>query len=157
MNSILVGLRSNMMDGIQPIEAWLAWAGERYGFLQVSNIYRTEGQALSQGWLAELWAVAKLETEKSHFESGTLILENKDIPIEITLLSWGDQVFLNPETPLPNPDLHRKRVFLQCSAELEPKLVHPILGQTLVQLVNLEHRPLNAEFFAQGRRTLNKG
>ncbi len=157
MSLVLVGLRSNLMNGMKPIEHWLSWAQENYGEVQISNIYRTEGQALDRGWLSELWTVVRIETEISHFDSQTLPIRPPDSDVEATLLSWDDQVLLNPKAPLPNPDLHRKRLFLQCSAELEPKLVHPILGQTLVELVNLDQRPLSAAFFGQGRRTLSKG
>lgn len=155
MNFVLIGLRSNLMQGLKPLEDWSRWAQKTYGDLQLSNIYRTEGQALKQGWLSELWAVARVETEHSHYDSASFLLKESDGSVEATLLSWGNEVFLNPETPLPNPDLHRQRVFLQCCAEIEPKLVHPILGQSLIELVNLDTRPLNADFYAQGRRTLS--
>lgn len=157
MTPVLIGIRSNLMEGLKPIEEWLDWAQSEFQAVQLSNIYRTEGQALNRGWLSELWAVVRIETELTYLDSAQLKTRPEDSQIESTLLAWGSEVLLNPIAPLPNPNLHRQRVFLQCSAELEPKLVHPILGQSLVELVNLEQRPLDAEFFAQGRRTLNKG
>lgn len=155
MTFVLIGLRSNLMEGMKPLENWSHWAQKKYGGLLLSNIYRTEGQALKQGWLSELWAVARIETNQSHYESAELQIKNPGESVEATLLAWGAEVLLNPQAPLPNPDLHRQRVFLQCCAEVEPKLVHPILGQTLMELVNLDPRPLNADFYAQGRRTLS--
>lgn len=154
MNFVLIGLRTNLMEGLKPLETWVAWAQKRYGEVLLSNIYRTEGQALKQGWLSELWVTARVETELSHFQSDSFQVKEGSENVEATLLAWGEQVLLNPRTPLPNPDLHRLRVFLQCCAEVEPKLVHPILGQTLIELVNLDPRPLNADFYAQGRRTV---
>ena len=154
---VLIGLRSNMLDGLKTMETWASWAQSEFSDVQLSNIYRTEGKALNRGWLSELWAVARIETEFTFLESEYLKTRPQDSTIEATLLTWGSEVLLNPNVPLPHPSLHRERVFLQCAAELEPKLVHPILGQSLIELVNLEQRPLSAEFFAQGRRTLNKG
>lgn len=155
MKFVLIGIRSNLMEGLKPIESWSQWAQKKYGDLLLSNIYRTEGQALQQGWLSELWAVAKIETDHDHYDSAGFQLKDHDSNVEATLLAWEGEVFLNPQAPVPNPDLHRQRVFLQCCAEVEPKLVHPILGQTLIELVNLDPRPLNADFYAQGRRTLS--
>lgn len=153
MSYILVGFRSNLAEGLKPLQSWFEWSKSQFQDIDFSNIYRTQGTALSQGWLSELWAVARLSTEMSHFQVDKVQTHPKGlVNLEVKILAWSDQVLMNPSAPIPHPDLHRERVFLQCCAELEPNLVHPILGKPLVELVNLDTRPLGADFYTQGDR-----
>lgn len=128
---------------------------ERQAGLRVSNIYRSEGLGLEKGWLAELWSVVGFSVDSDLGEVQTLTSKlDEDSKLETTLLTFGDLVELNPSCPLPNPRLHRLRIFVQCAAEIEPSYIHPILGQSLLQLVNTDERGLTGEFFAQGRQVL---
>lgn len=157
---ILVGLRTNLLDGLSPLRGLFERAQKDFQEAKPSNVYKSEGQALEQGWLAELWTVIRAETELPPMEVRNILgrweLEAKEPVADITFLSYGSHVLLNPQSPLPDPNLHRKRVFLQCAAEVEPHFIHPILGQSLLQLVNSDQRALIGEFFAQGRQLIIK-
>lgn len=153
MSNVLLGFRSNLAEGLKPIQGWTQWASSQFQEIDFSNVYRTQGKALDQGWLSELWIVARVSTEMSHFQIDRVQIHPGGLMnLEVKVLAWSDQVLMNPSAPLPHPDLHRERVFLHCSAELEPNLVHPILGKPLVELVNLDPRPLGADFYIQGDR-----
>lgn len=156
---VLIGIRSNLLEDLLPIRELIHSAVFDFKEVQASNIYKSEGQALEKGWLAELWVALRVESEESSTEIANKL--NKwatqvGDSADVLFLAHGNQVNLNPRNPIPNPNLHRLRIFLQCAAEIEPHFVHPILGQSLIQLVNSDSRPLNGEFFAQGRLALPK-
>lgn len=154
---ILVGIRSNLLEDLLPIRELIHLAAADFINVTASNIYKSDGQALEKGWLAELWVCLRAESDDSSSEVAHKLnrwASQVGDSADVLFLAYGSQVHLNPKDPLPNPNLHRLRIFLQCAAEVEPHFVHPILGQSLIQLVNTDPRPLNGEFFAQGRLAL---
>lgn len=155
METVLIGLRSNLLEGLKPLREAVQTAQSAGSEVQISNVYKSEGLGLQQGWLAELWAVLRMQTDR---DVSALVSQiegwGQSKSQEFTLLSFGSHVVLNPHMPIPNPNLHRLRIFLQCAAEVEPTFIHPILGQSLLQLVNSDARALQGEFFAQGRQLL---
>lgn len=149
----ILGIRVNLLAGLAPIkelvenELVVQWSPK------LSNVYKTEGQGLENGWLAELWAVIRLSAPFSLQDLQKEVAKWRErYPAELTLLACGETVRLDPMCPVPNPNLHRRRIFLQCAAEIEPNYLHPVLKTNLLQLVNRDQRPLNGEFFAQGRQ-----
>jgi 2-amino-4-hydroxy-6-hydroxymethyldihydropteridine diphosphokinase len=62
--------------------------------------------------------------------------------IDLDLLLYGDQVIDEPELTVPHPELARRAFVLVPLVELEPTLVHPVLGDTMVALLaRLKARP----------------
>ncbi len=62
--------------------------------------------------------------------------------IDLDLLLFGDQIIDEPELTVPHPELARRAFVLVPLVELEPTLVHPVLGDTMVGLLaRLKARP----------------
>jgi 2-amino-4-hydroxy-6-hydroxymethyldihydropteridine diphosphokinase len=62
--------------------------------------------------------------------------------IDLDLLLYGDQVIDEPELTVPHAELARRAFVLVPLVELEPTLVHPVLGATMVALLaRLKARP----------------
>jgi 2-amino-4-hydroxy-6-hydroxymethyldihydropteridine diphosphokinase len=61
--------------------------------------------------------------------------------IDIDILLVGDEVVEGPSLQVPHPRLHLRAFALAPAADLVPDRVHPLLGRTLLQLLNDLRRP----------------
>lgn len=62
--------------------------------------------------------------------------------IDLDLLLYGDLVLDEPDLQLPHPELSRRSFVLVPLTELDPMLVHPVTGETLLNhLSRLKTRP----------------
>jgi 2-amino-4-hydroxy-6-hydroxymethyldihydropteridine diphosphokinase len=63
--------------------------------------------------------------------------------IDLDLLLFGDLVLDEPDLKIPHPELTRRAFVLVPLVELDPQLVHPESGETLIQILSrLDPRPL---------------
>ena len=63
--------------------------------------------------------------------------------MDLDLLLFGSQVIEEPDLRVPHPELTRRSFVLVPLVELDPMLVHPVTGETLVShLSRLGARPL---------------
>lgn len=54
--------------------------------------------------------------------------------VDLDLLLYDDRVISKPGLQVPHPRLHERAFVLVPLAELDPELVHPVLGRTLKEL-----------------------
>jgi 2-amino-4-hydroxy-6-hydroxymethyldihydropteridine diphosphokinase len=62
--------------------------------------------------------------------------------LDLDLLLYGDSILSSAELTLPHPEMHQRRFVLQPLAEIAPRMVHPVLGKTIGEL--LRGLPLDA-------------
>lgn len=56
--------------------------------------------------------------------------------IDLDVLFYGDQVIDAQGLRVPHPELHKRRFVLEPLLELSPELEHPVLHQTVRQMLN---------------------
>ena len=151
-----VGLGSNLGDREAQIR--LALDALRHipdtRVVRVSSIYDTEpvGEVHQPSFLN---AVAQLDTQLSARQLlwNLQLIERRlgrvraqrwgPRTIDLDLLLFGDLVLDEPDLKIPHPELTRRAFVLVPLVELDPLLVHPESGETLLQiLTRLDPRPL---------------
>ena len=98
---------------------------------------------------AYLNAVAELETQ---LEPGALLRALRELEraagreptrarwqprtLDLDLVLYGERVVRDPELVVPHPEMHLRRFVLEPLAELAPELRHPVLKQTVRELLH---------------------
>ena len=55
--------------------------------------------------------------------------------IDLDLLIYDREIRADPELTLPHPSMHERRFVLEPLAEIAPELVHPVLEQTVSEIL----------------------
>lgn len=69
--------------------------------------------------------------------------------IDIDILFYSDLVQQTQRLTIPHPQLHLRRFTLLPLAEIAPKLVHPVLGESITHLLKTCPDPLDARVHKQ--------
>ncbi len=117
--------------------------------LAVSSLYETEpvddAGAPGEGWF--LNGVVQIETEVTPQSLLTVCREiekslgrdpeHRSGPrtLDLDVLLYGDRVIQEQELVVPHPRLQLRRFVLEPLVEIEPALVHPVLKQSVSQLL----------------------
>jgi 2-amino-4-hydroxy-6-hydroxymethyldihydropteridine diphosphokinase len=56
--------------------------------------------------------------------------------IDLDIIFYGDLVFETTELILPHPRMHKRRFVLQPIYDIDPTIVHPLLGVSVQELLN---------------------
>lgn len=123
-----------------------------------SSVYKRFLNKRSEDLNSELVVVVKLETRLSYTDLLNYLrkkerprnLQNFTEAENFLLLSYDKMTRMVPGENLPHPLLHGDPLTLRCAAEAWGLYEHPVLGQTLGELVRSNSSGnSNVEFYAQ--------
>ena len=69
--------------------------------------------------------------------------------LDIDILFYGDEIIRQPKLIIPHPEIQARRFALAPMAEIAPELMHPVLKQTMAELLLQCTDPLPVEVFAE--------
>jgi len=158
----LIYIAAETVSGIPVLSEMIKHIKPLGQVLGLSSIYKRYLNSRQEDLNSEICAVLLVNTDRSDEDlSGLLKTLNQQrgqgsaqSTTRAVLLSYDNEVKLFPQRPLPHPQLHEDQVTLRCASEVWGSFEHPVLGQTLNELVRSEHGMSRAEFFAQGNQIL---
>ena len=151
METVFIGFGSNQGDRFDYCDRTITLLSllPHSQLLAVSSLYETEpvadAGAPGEGWF--LNGVVQLETDVTPQSLLTVCREierslgrdpeHRSGPrtLDLDILLYGDRVIQEQELVVPHPRLHLRRFVLEPLVEIEPTLVHPLLKQTVSQLL----------------------
>lgn len=112
----------------------------------VSSFYETEPvDVVDQGWFLNCAVAMETTFSPSRLLAVVLHIEehmgrrrtSKKGPriIDIDILLFDDAVISDPDLTVPHPAMHQRRFVLEPLAEVAPQARHPLLNQTIVELL----------------------
>ncbi|MEZ0392664.1 MAG: hypothetical protein ACAH59_10635 [Pseudobdellovibrionaceae bacterium] len=153
----LIWISVDLMAGLSRLQKVIHQFQSLGEVTEVSSIYKKYLNQRSEDLNSELVLVAKVDTTKNledifHFLHTTENQQRLSSPsLNLILLTIDGMVRLFPGQNLPSPLLHTDALTLRCASEAWGDYIHPVLGQTLNQLVRSMQPLSHVEFFAQGR------
>jgi 2-amino-4-hydroxy-6-hydroxymethyldihydropteridine diphosphokinase len=95
----------------------------------VCTIYPNSGHPVE--FLELLTAIEKATGRKSDRERWS------QRPLDLDILFWGEEIIDLNKLKVPHPLIADRRFVLQPLAEISPELLHPVLNQTIADLLKL--------------------
>ena len=150
MVTAYLGLGSNMGEKQENLLRALDYISQRFRIEKKSSMYDTEpvGNANQPRFFNMVCSIstglspASLLGMLKGIESKMGRLPgppNSPRPIDIDILLYGDEVVNTPEIKIPHPRLSERAFVLIPLAEIAPDLVHPVLKQSIKDLLRLIH------------------
>lgn len=143
-----IGLGANLGDRERNIERAIEGVSETPGIEVVAraSLYETEPVGpVRQPWFLNTVVEVHTALPPRELLDGLKAIEQElgrtprerwgPRRIDLDLLLYGDRAIDEPDLVIPHPELHRRRFVLVPLVELAPRLVHPVLGQTMEVLL----------------------
>ena len=55
--------------------------------------------------------------------------------LDLDIIFFGDRVIQTAELEVPHPRMHKRRFVLKPICDIEPSMVHPVLGKDMLSLL----------------------
>lgn len=152
----LVGLQSDLTRGERLVRQIIKEYESRFEVHGVSCVYKRNSENVNKTVYSELVCVIKISTtvEVEELRSAINSINIEFAGSEGTLLSLDRMVQMLPTLTLPNPKLANDPTILRCASEIWGEYEHPILGQTLNELITSDLSYQKVEFYLQGSKLL---
>lgn len=146
--TVYLSLGSNVGDRLATIQAAITQIANSGRVTAVSSVYETEPvDFAAQPWF--LNCVVELKTEKMPRQLLPLMLKierqhgrNRSTEhgkgprtLDIDILLFGNSVIKTKDLTVPHPAMHQRRFVLEPLAEISPGVRHPILKNTIKELL----------------------
>ena len=130
-------------------------ADNRVELLARSPFYRTQPvDFLEQDWfvnaalkvrtmLAPLELLALIQSIQRHMGRKSDAIRFGPRMLDLDIIFYEDLVLDTPHLVVPHPRMHKRRFVLQPICDIDPGVVHPLLGRTMLEL--LQQLPLEGQ------------
>jgi 2-amino-4-hydroxy-6-hydroxymethyldihydropteridine diphosphokinase len=146
MSEIVLGLGTNLGNRLDNLQRAVAGLAEEMTITAVSPIYQTPPWGITDqpDFLnCCLTADSDLPPKELLIFIKNLETEIGRLPgkrwgprlIDIDLLFYANQIVKTEKLTVPHPSLHERKFVLRPLADIVPDFVHPVLGQTVVELL----------------------
>jgi 7,8-dihydro-6-hydroxymethylpterin-pyrophosphokinase len=149
--SVLASLQVPTDKGLQELRKAVLDLPKQIQVKSCSAVYKRVEAGKSFHNETFLFVVLNLQTE---FDQWQLQSELALVTGTWLILTYDQIVSLSPQLTLPNPTLFEDKALLRCAFEADSEFIHPVLGQSLNELIRSVHSFEKIEFFAQGRSIL---
>jgi len=146
--TVYLSLGSNLGDRAANLRQAINRLGELGTVTEVSRIYETEPVEVErqQPWFLNCAVTVLTELMPKQFLARTLALEQamgrrrtrSKAPrtVDIDIIFFGDAVVDTPELTIPHPAMQQRRFVLEPLAEIAAVVRHPVLKQTVRELLD---------------------
>jgi 2-amino-4-hydroxy-6-hydroxymethyldihydropteridine diphosphokinase len=144
--TVYLSLGSNVGDREENLRTAISKLGELGEVLEVSSFYETEPvEFTDQPWFLNCAVAVRTELTAQQFLTGIQEIEQQmgrrriqpkgPRNIDLDILLFGNSIIRTPELEVPHPAMHERRFVLEPLAEIAPEARHPILTNTVRELL----------------------